>query len=357
MRNFLALILVLCGFVGHAQNINNVQFPEIVRAKERAEVIIPDVLGYKIMKCDFHIHTVFSDGLVWPTIRVEEAWRDGLDAIAITDHIEYRPHSKFVVGDFNTPYDLALPKADELGIMLVKAGEITRSMPPGHLNALFIDDVNTLERPEPMDAIKAAKSGGAFIQWNHPGWKAQQPDTCMWMDYHEQLLKAGLMHGIEVFNEQEWYPVALDWCLEKGMAPMANSDIHDVSAYLYDYDKSRRPMTLVLVKDRTPEALKEALMNGRTVAFFAGKLAGKPEYLDAIFQQSIKITPSGKAKKGERYRITNQSDIPFTLKGDVNIVLEPHKSVAVNREKGVAAVSVTNLFTGSTKCLETKLTF
>lgn len=47
----------------------------------RNEIRIPDLKGYRTLKCDFHIHTVFSDGTVWPTVRVEEAYREGLDAI------------------------------------------------------------------------------------------------------------------------------------------------------------------------------------------------------------------------------------------------------------------------------------
>jgi len=30
----------------------------------------PDVEGYHTLKCDLHIHTVFSDGLVWPTATI-----------------------------------------------------------------------------------------------------------------------------------------------------------------------------------------------------------------------------------------------------------------------------------------------
>ncbi len=52
---------------------------------------IPDIPGYITLKCDFHMHTVFSDGIVWPTYRVNEAWEDGLDVIAISDHLEYQP--------------------------------------------------------------------------------------------------------------------------------------------------------------------------------------------------------------------------------------------------------------------------
>ena len=48
----------------------------------------PNIPGYLTLKCDFHMHTVFSDGSVWPDIRVEEALKDGLDAIATTEHLE-----------------------------------------------------------------------------------------------------------------------------------------------------------------------------------------------------------------------------------------------------------------------------
>jgi len=51
----------------------------------RKDMRFPNILDYKTLKCDFHIHTVFSDGNVWPTIRVDEAWMKGFDAISITD--------------------------------------------------------------------------------------------------------------------------------------------------------------------------------------------------------------------------------------------------------------------------------
>lgn len=43
-------------------------------------------------KADLHTHTMFSDGRVTPEWRVDEAWMDGLDVVAITDHIENRPY-------------------------------------------------------------------------------------------------------------------------------------------------------------------------------------------------------------------------------------------------------------------------
>ena len=46
----------------------------------------PDTAEFQTLVVDLHTHSVFSDGHVWPRIRIGEALRDGLDAIAITEH-------------------------------------------------------------------------------------------------------------------------------------------------------------------------------------------------------------------------------------------------------------------------------
>ena len=53
--------------------------------------------GSHWVSTDLHIHTVFSDGAVWPSIRVEEARKEGLDLIAMTEHLEYQPHQCLVL--------------------------------------------------------------------------------------------------------------------------------------------------------------------------------------------------------------------------------------------------------------------
>ena len=77
-----------------------------------------------------------------PTVRVDEAYREGLDAISLTEHIEYRPHKKDIIADHNRSYELSQKQAKKLGILLIRGSEITRSMPPGHFNAIFLNDSN-----------------------------------------------------------------------------------------------------------------------------------------------------------------------------------------------------------------------
>ena len=66
--------------------------PFTTTGAERTEIVLPQVNGYNVYKADLHIHTFYSDGHVSPQFRVSEAWRDGLDVMAVTEHIEYRPH-------------------------------------------------------------------------------------------------------------------------------------------------------------------------------------------------------------------------------------------------------------------------
>ena len=178
---------------------------------QRKIVNLPDIPGYVTLKCDFHMHTVFSDGDVWPTVRIDEALRDGLDAIAITDHLEYIPKKDFIPPDFNAAWKIGEAYARDRNLILVHGTEITRKMPPGHFNALFITDASLIARDSVWDSFEAAVKQGAFLQWNHPGWKSQEPDGIPKLyEIHKKLIKNGWLHGIEFFNEFEYYISDID---------------------------------------------------------------------------------------------------------------------------------------------------
>ncbi len=299
-----------------AQNsINNVKLYELNRQKHRTHINVPDIDGYKTLKCDFHMHTVFSDGIVWPTLRVAEAWYEGLDAISLTEHVENHPSKLHVGGDDNSSYEIALPVAKDYNILLVKGAEITRSMPPGHLNALFIKDANKLDVEEPLEAILEAHRQEAFITFNHPGWKAQQPDTCILFDTHRELINKGIIHAIEVFNENEWYPIALGWCIENNLAVTGYSDIHEVNSHYYPLDKYHRPMTLVFATERSLEGLRDAMFARRTVAWFSKYVAGPDNLLQQLYHQSVNARRlDSKDSKGRvLIEIRNDSDFTFEL--------------------------------------------
>ena len=283
---------------------------------QRKIVNLPDLQGFLTLKCDFHMHTVFTDGNVWPTYRLAEAVRDGLDAFAITDHIEYVPKKDYIPVDHNAAWKITETLAKESNVILVHAAEITRKMPPGHLNALFIQDASLMAKDSVYDAIEAAVKQGAFIQWNHPGWKSQEPDGIPKLyDLHKRLLKNGWINGIEFFNNTEYYPVILDWCIKYNLAVMGNSDVHGIISETYlAPQNTHRPMTLVFARERTSASLKEALFAGRTLVWAGDLLGGKEEFAKPFFYQCISVgKPYYDNTKNIYFEVTNNSDIPFHL--------------------------------------------
>ncbi|MEJ5238629.1 MAG: Sb-PDE family phosphodiesterase [Limisphaera sp.] len=311
MRRLLCLSLLLLNF--------GLTHPSHGHDRARAPLRVPDLPGFLTLKCDFHTHTVFSDGKVWPDIRAEEAWREGLDAIAITDHIEHQPHKKDLPTAHNRSYQIARGHGEALQILVIPGSEITRSMPPGHLNAIFLKDATRLDVPDWRDALAEARRQGAFIFWNHPGWRAQQPDgRARWYPEHDQLLAQDQLHGIEVVNERDYYPEAHAWCLEKNLTMLSNSDIHNPIGLDYDLHLGdRRPVTLVFARERSLDAIREALFARRTAVLAGHRLIGRDEHVRPIFERSLRIlTPQVRVRgTGRAYvQIQNDSDIPYELR-------------------------------------------
>jgi predicted metal-dependent phosphoesterase TrpH len=251
----------------------------------------PDVPGFVTLKTDLHQHTVFSDGNVWPTIRVMEALRDNLDVISLTEHIEYQPHKADIPHpDRNRSYELALQEAKDHDLMIVHGSEITREAPMGHNNAIFITDANKLLHDKAADAFAEAKIQGAFVFWNHPAWYAQSPQgNPILSDFQKERIKNGELHGIEVINTGDYAEESLALALEHNLTIMGTSDIHGLIDWDYVEKGHTRPITLVFAKERTPEALREALLAGRTVAVYNSLLVGKEENLVPLLKASVVV--------------------------------------------------------------------
>ncbi|MFV1980594.1 MAG: PHP domain-containing protein, partial [Rhodothermia bacterium] len=214
------------------------------------KITFPDVPGYRTLKVDLHMHTVFSDGNVWPKIRVLEAVREGLDAIAVTDHIEYLPHRDDIpLPDRNRSFDIAskVAHAVDSTLIIISGSEITRKLPPGHANAIFLKDINPIVQDSALDAYREADKQGAFTFWNHPSWVGQQKDGIAELtDLHRELIDEGLLHGIEVATMHDYSEVALQIALDNNMTILGTSDIHDLSDWEFEHDHfGHRPITLV----------------------------------------------------------------------------------------------------------------
>jgi hypothetical protein len=281
---------------------------------------LPSIPGYELLKCDFHMHTVFSDGMVWPTTRVMEANEEGLDAIALTEHMEYTPKSEdFTSKDHLRSYQIAEKSAAELGIILIKATEITRRMAPGHFNVLFVKDANVFEtfvnKTDKRDGsniaetLAEAKKQGAFVFWNHP-WFQHPENRSEWQKIHEQLYEKGLISGIEVVNGDRYDSLVFRWCLDKNLTIMSNSDIH---APMVLAPGQYRAITLVLAKEHSEKGIQEALVNHRTIACMEGQLFGKEQWVKPVVENSLIIKVRQINDKSAILEIENTSGIPYKM--------------------------------------------
>ena len=317
----------------------------------------PDTENYLTITSDLHTHSVFSDGHVWPNIRVAEAMKDKLDAIAITEHLEYQPHIRYIPNkNRNIAFLEAKKAAEETDLIVIAGSEITREMPPGHLNAVFIKDANTLFNidesllPEarkimseavniedlsdeelevadqyalgnlysPFEALEEAKRQGAFIFWNHPMWGSQANDGVSRLtEMHKQMIAKDLIHGIEVVNTEEYSEEALQIALDNNLAIIGTSDVHELIEWDYDSSKNEhRPVTLILSEKRNRNSIKEALLDRRTIVFYKNKLIGKEENLVPLLDSILGFKSLG--YRGDtsilRVEISNNSSSDMTLK-------------------------------------------
>lgn len=312
----------------------------------------PNVGDYQVLRCDFHIHTPHSDGELSPVERVEEAVKFGYDAVAITDH-----------GNFKA-YDEALPRAKELNLVLIRGME-TGLDGREHMVALDFDPSYeprnshhwALERGQEKvfyqdQLTKLAKGAGAFMIYAHPHVGYEEPV--------EWGVKQGFIRGIEVKNGvvgKEWntvhshgtwfYPHALDYAIEHNLAVLADSDAHEAR------NETNSPVTLVLAGKRSPEGVMDALKAGRSIAWFDGMLWGKEAVLAEAVKSFVSVT-------GDNGKIHIENNCPAALTAGLpdgsKLEVKPNGSASADlKPPGAGAViRWQNLWVTSTENLETR---
>jgi 3',5'-nucleoside bisphosphate phosphatase len=292
----------------------------IAQNESRDPLPVPDVAPYKTLKGDFHLHTVFSGGRVWPTVQVREAWRDGLDVIALTDHAEYHPNAPDVRIDGNQAYEVAKPIAAQLGLLLIPGVEITKPDPPApsvlpegsaHFNALFISDANALNTPDLMQSLRAAKAQHAFVFWNHPRYGVAHAE---WFRPVARAFDEGLFQGMELVNGPDFYEEAYPWIAERQLTILATSDGHDPMPPRAT--GFRRPITLLFVRSADTDGVREALEARRTAAWLGEDVWGHDEFLKGLWEGAISVQPELRRTPGAGPMIVfhNKSAIPMRVR-------------------------------------------
>lgn len=349
---------------------------------ERTNIVLPQVNGYNVYKAELHIHTIYSDGHVTPEFRVQEAWYDGLDVLAITEHIEYRalessmmefmkPYFKKgaqpinwsivdkpadgrgIQSDLDMSVRLAQEEAKKYDITIVPGAEISRTPETiGHFNALFTTDNDAIYDPDPVQSFRNARAQGALIMHNHPGWRRKSLDM---IEFDKKVYPVGLIDGIEVMNHLDFYPRAIDRAEEYGLFMSSNTDLHTASWEYYGNNGSFRNMTLIFAKDKSLESLKEALKARRTLAYSFGTIAGDRQLLEDFFKASVKCMVVDTAANGTRtVMLINETSFPYYLNyGGDPMKLNAFGALSVSVKKDAALkVKIENMWHGSDQHLE-----
>ena len=361
----LALAAVALNAQPHYKMSSN---PDVLRPDgdafpSRINIVLPQVNGYNVYKADLHIHTIYSDGHVTPEFRVIEAWNDGLDVLAITEHIEYRNLEKdmleFMHGyvkknaeavnwnivsdpadgrgiqtDLDMSVRLAQKVAEKYGLTIIPGAEISRAPETtGHFNVLFTTDNDAIYHPDPLESMKNAKAQGALLIHNHPGWRRPSLDM---IEFEKKIYPMGILDGIEVMNQLDFYPRALDRAREYGLYVTSNTDMHTSTYEYYRLNGALRNMTLIFAKDKSLESLKEAMKARRTLAYSFGTIAGEEQLLVDFFNASVTYHPVYVDANGVRtYELRNNSSFSYTLNfGADPVLLEPLSVVRRTVEAG-----------------------
>jgi len=312
----------------------------------------PQVGGYQVLRGDFHMHTVNSDGHFTTRERVEESKKLGYDVIAITDH------------GTTKAYRVAKHLGDQLGMVVVRGHE-TGVNKKEHYVVLGVDDtykpVNSHKWAEAKGQATAfyqdqmeniAKHGGLII-WAHPHVGLREPT--IWGIEH------GVIQGLELKNEvvgegwntekshgTSWYPFALEWANKYNLAMLACTDAHSARR------SEHPPTTLLFVTERSDVGVMDAIRARRTIAWFDGMLWGRKTLLSELVGGMV---TSIRASDG---KLTFKNLGPVALKGAVEgsegktFELEPYGEATVDAGAGAVTVRWENVWYGLKDNLESK---
>ncbi|MGB9619159.1 MAG: PHP domain-containing protein, partial [Armatimonadota bacterium] len=253
----------------------------------------PNVGPYMVLRGDFHMHTINSDGKLTTRERVEESKELGYDAIAITDHGTVRA------------YRVAKYVGDQLGLIVIRGHE-TGMKGKEHYVVLGVDSTyvpvdshrwaeakgeETAFYEEQMENV--ARHGGIIV-WAHPHVELREPT--LWGT------RQGILVGVELKNDvvgsgwntieshgTHWYPNAFEWAMEHNWAVLACTDVHSKR-------KNNPAVTLLFATERSEKGVMEAIRARRTVAWFDDMLWGRKDLLSRLMAYMVvpSRSPDGK---------------------------------------------------------------
>lgn len=237
--------------------------------------------GYRVLECDFHAHTRFSDGFLSPFDLVLQADRRGLDALAITEHniifpgLMGRWFSRLTAG----PLILVGEEVTTGGYHLHGIG-LTERIHAGDPLRQVIDDIH--------------RQGGVVI--------AAHPVKRFWENFTPELDR---IDAAEVMHPLAYGTGRGSWRWEemRDFYEQARASGHRLTAIGASDYHFGSPLgvcrTLVFARSETEDGVLDALKEGHTVVFDRqGSAYGDPALIELLHKEPYTFRPQDYGYRG-----------------------------------------------------------
>lgn len=285
--------------------------PENPRASSRD---LPAPEGLTWFAGDFHSHSLHSDGDLSLDELSEQAALHGLDFLAVTEHntVSHHPH---------------LPAVGErYDITLLPGQEVTTHR--GHANAF--GEIGWIDFREPADRwVQEVAARGGLLSINHP-----LEGDCSWQHPLSELPPALELWHIGWFRDlKSEAPWALWPLWRRDAILLGGSDFHH---HRHNYLPGT-PTTWVAATDRSPTAILEATVAGRTaITMLPG--AGSPtllrvgdELIAVDADGSMLVDIEGRSRTVHGDRQVFRADSPADVGGVPGAGTAPYRLEAADR--------------------------
>jgi hypothetical protein len=221
--------------------------------------------NYVVLKCEFHMHTTFSDGKYSPADMIQYYSDHGYDVVAVTDHTN--------VLNWHGGLVEAKAAGQLTGITVIEGGEISFRWDDGtkeHIVALFchaMDSTNaatTLTMKQIFDDIHA-KGGIGIVAHPWSSWNN-------WQNY----IDASYIDGWEY----EPYAISAEyrsWLLSSNKIYVFD---HDAHGYWLDGGNWGEAHTLLMAHNNTEAGVREALEACRAVVSYQNRIYGSTQAIN-----------------------------------------------------------------------------
>jgi PHP domain len=224
--------------------------------------------GYKLIQADLHVHSHLGDGILSPFSLVLQARRQGLDAIAITDHNQ-------IVGARSAHWFSTL-----IGGPTVLVGEEITA-PSFHLIGVGLTDRVTWKQSAAGAIGEIHQQGGVAIA-AHPGRKywAAYDDVIRELDGTEVMHTVAYASGERGKEIRDFYRRAET--SGHNLTAVGSSDYHW-------FNSLGLCRTYVFVRNNDEREILDALRDGRTVVYDPeGTGYGEPGLIRLLQEQPVR---------------------------------------------------------------------